>query len=874
MGLKAIKRTIKEEIAKYMDSTRSRSTDRPSSRMRSSKDQNPIEKDEFGEKTKLISTGFQVKNNEIVLSEPSREKLVQAGVYFGAGCLFIYAIFSILAAESPSYAIHGEHLRALGKIQINVFPSSDFIVDYTQSDCHNLPAVNETFGRRIDGSIDFVFCHDAVPFLINGQRPHDHEIHLAPHNIGLTKVIYYFTMKIYNVHTIELSFAGEVKSVVFGISFRALRWVNEITQVLVLPVETASPDCCSILIPRGFIATVLANPLFYNGTKFGPRTLLQAWGKHQFLDEFEMDISCNQSVTFSILFGAAPGLFDDIPRYPYIYGSEFSSRSSATTVLANTHCDFVLSYESSLDDHSEIVSDPHVYTSYNYPWLQDDSKEFPDCQQFRAHFHSTPSSLRQIAIDIKSLENGVLTLYFDIDKTNLGLCIFTKPLSNISFYEVPNEVKEYRIDCLTIEFCPNKALAESYGFLLHLAKGIVDPVNVTCAQTFTLTDDKPQAIFHGDDTFMFDLSGDLFSPICIVNNCTQCKTRGIQIDIASICPKEDLVICISDPPFFINGKMVKLENMTQRWNPHESIVVISGTFFYNENFLYLTTTDDTIHASRSSISFLAAHVFTEKIEVIMFPTHADNITLQFRLPEHNSLIWITLALGTEKNVLQKFRQGRYRDPPCEYRLIAGPPDWSNQDFGRNLAVFSDTNPFIDHYLLSSLYSIQIPAGCAPTLALTSSLVSNIEDDYTIHYVMISKQEACQGTVIWTSGGYQNPFQFFTNLYPWVSHEIFCSSFRINVTVEIVSVGSGLLYLEFHGMGNRNQTCNKAFNGTDGIQSAICTENNVNGVFMNCTQNDDWAQMGGCSLRIHINKIVENLIPKHLQEEFVVDECCC
>ncbi|CAJ0914052.1 unnamed protein product, partial [Mesorhabditis belari] len=87
-----------------------------------------------------------------------------------------------------------------------------------------------------------------------------------------------------------------------------------------------------------------------------------------------------------------------------------------------------------------------------------------------------------------------------------------------------------------------------------------------------------------------------------------------------------------------------------------------------------------------------------------------------------------------------------------------------------------------------------------------------------------KQEICNGETIILSHGYQDPTRLpkapEDNGYE-LQHDIFCYSFTVNITVEVVSIGKGRLWLTFH---DRDRKQKRVKNNTEPFMAA-----NVSGI---------------------------------------------
>ncbi|CAJ0947620.1 unnamed protein product, partial [Mesorhabditis belari] len=224
---------------------------------------------------------------------------------------------------------------------------------------------------------------------------------------------------------------------------------------------------------------------------------------------------------------------------------------------------------------------------------------------------------------------------------------------------------------LAVTFCPlDHPQNARFGFVAKLGMAPVEPPeNVTCLRTITLTKDEPQAVFGGGSVLEAE---SLFGKVCNV----------------------------SKSPLPINGRYPEIGQWNARFYTDNSSSILT-TQFIADGFIYLNDASDL---------------------VILFIDGYTN--MKYRVEKSNRPTWIIAAFNIfEFRKLRKIREDRTSNP-CEYKIYAGPPSGTENHPQRLLNTYSDNDPFLEQYLLSDLYSILVPPGCAPSLAVDFKFCKN------------------------------------------------------------------------------------------------------------------------------------------------------
>ncbi|CAJ0958048.1 unnamed protein product, partial [Mesorhabditis belari] len=266
--------------------------------------------------------------------------------------------------------------------------------------------------------------------------------------------------------------------------------------------------------------------------------------------------------------------------------------------------------------------------------------------------------------------------------------------------------------------------------------------------------------------------------------------------------------CVEFLPLNINSQLPQVENCTWRYDEKNNITSVQCQTRIRGPLTILTYSAGQ-NLQRSSLIF-SVESWTAKpnVQLMVVLEQLDSFTL--RVTRSDEPTWLVLSIPFFSKiyyVLQKFRWDR-GNGSCEYAFVIGPPLLDLHKSDRKLWTFSDRVPFVGQYLLASVYSIHVPPGCTPAIAVVPHKIYAWMDSQT--------QELCSGTVVITTAQYKSSFDYLNWNEPLaeLSAEIYCERYPIDVSVEVVELLSGRLSLDFFDqmnglLGNISLTADKA-----------------------------------------------------------------
>ncbi|CAJ0916842.1 unnamed protein product, partial [Mesorhabditis belari] len=260
--------------------------------------------------------------------------------------------------------------------------------------------------------------------------------------------------------------------------------------------------------------------------------------------------------------------------------------------------------------------------------------------------------------------------------------------------------------------------------------------------------------------------------ICSVVACDECS---ITLDFSYLCSDEKTIDFLScnieskDLPFTLTNKnLVDLSNCLKRATIG-NLSLKSCTWDSKDKQLGITwDIHSTIDAS--TIAFLFRVNQYMKVNTsflpIPFTTKVDNF--EFSLAESYQNTWIALAF--DQGILNYIDlESKNNNETCNYELWLDNPPGDNGGYpDKQLLTIKETEPLVEQYLENSRYSLQIPAGCSPTIQLRQT------------------DKDAGGTALVTTLGYLDPYNEFPDDY-YLSRMIYCVSFLSNVTLEVMRV---------------------------------------------------------------------------------------
>ncbi|CAJ0925506.1 unnamed protein product, partial [Mesorhabditis belari] len=170
---------------------------------------------------------------------------------------------------------------------------------------------------------------------------------------------------------------------------------------------------------------------------------------------------------------------------------------------------------------------------------------------------------------------------------------------------------------------------------------------------------------------------------------------------------------------------------------------------------------------------------------------------------------------------------------CEYQIVNGPPSNFLSHPELLLNTYRDTDVFQDQALTSPSYSIYIPPGCAPSIALMT---------YSLGTDATPRLRNCGGTVFLVVLEDQTSVPLYQ-----IDADYFCDLFPVNISFQTNSMGFGQISVQYL----------KNF-GDDWIDSDINTTlSNVQEVKLQCHIMSKWEKYKRCFVKIHFVRSFDN-----------------
>ncbi|CAJ0933964.1 unnamed protein product, partial [Mesorhabditis belari] len=533
----------------------------------------------------------------------------------------------------------------------------------------------------------------------------------------------------------------------------------------------------------------------------------------QILVRRNVDLTCLFLGHYLAFFGSDPGLLMKNPIKLGL-GSAYQtlrSRASVTTIFTTDDCTFCLYTRTENELYPVTIGYPELLTSHNYPWIFDDPSEFPDCQIFHPEFFSLKPD-EKLELSVISVENGNLTLY----TSNELVCVLAKFPQKFSLVANSTEKQIFEGNCIKFEFC-SLPLNEHSGFEIEIGRPVVEPQDKKCEMTIELTSKDPQAIIH------------VYVGVCIL--------QRLAFALQPICTPSIM-------PFLFNGRSTQMGNWTiRKLNSGHSV---TSTRITLGEKVYLSPAGMITFIYQSAISFLASGTAFEEIDFYLWPSEEQlplNLLNHFDMVEHGR--WVTVKMQANyKWIDQRNRDRSTIDQRSEYRWIIGPPAGIESHPERELALYNDDQPFVEQFLFSDQYSFDIPAGCAPGLAINTSA-----ECLELHE---RKQKLCDGQIFVASNGYGTPAKLEKNEdfdgANDVNYTITCDSWPVNITIEVTSIGNGKLSYEFLTLAGNDvlitPKTKQAFNDSASAVRGITIYWNVTGKLLT---------MNGLLMKVHFTK---------------------
>ncbi|CAJ0948530.1 unnamed protein product, partial [Mesorhabditis belari] len=745
-----------------------------------------------------------------------------------------------LTEESPSTTIHGNDLRDLKNFIISTKNGTDFFLDFSHHGCQNIHDP-----RLVDKESGCVrLCLDPFPFFVNHQVPVPAKCHQPlPHQWNMTQMLYSYTFIYENLPLNRLNIVASTKfNTIFGISIRVRQWIDESQRLLVVPVDPSENEY--ILVKTNVITTIVVPAL---EEKFYQQTMAAGIEEtNYYCLEYQSDITCNARALYSIYSGPVPSLSkaDELHLIDLQAKQSFISKTTALTVFTKSNCSFCLSatLKKGKPKLSAFYDTGTVFTSYNYPWSLIDSKLSDDCET------ATATDFSIVMTKIETLENGILHLtgYQDSDCEadvyyNQS---FSKPMDN--------ETQVLDVSCLKIKWCPNNQTDSlATGVLLKLRSNLArSPFELNCSRTIELTKVQPHLILNGLLIYQNTIKTKLFLPICVTNGHASGEKRII-IDLSVQCSLLTLgSACPSKSPIEINGEVVNLDYCSKTFTTQRETLLLTCRFHF-EGFVYVRVYDqrDLETASQSAISFRSEE-WTKSPRGFELIPYGDQLIATYHFEQQINPTWISLSLNRPGVTLIKFRWAHMGEK-CAYDLNSGPPEWTEMiDENKTLITFRDDEAFVTQFLESNLYSILVPPGCAPSINIYREYGKVFE--WLLDFQLQVVQHLCNGTVIFDTAGYQNPFEYHDiydeKQFHW--QNVTCDLFLIDIVVEVISLGNENLILNFQ---KENGTTELVFLARSTTLPHIEQRFNYRGV--NVVRNIDLFReyMDGCFVRIHVTR---------------------
>ncbi|CAJ0940072.1 unnamed protein product, partial [Mesorhabditis belari] len=772
-----------------------------------------------------------------------------------------------LSRQNPSFAIHGARLARLKQIHIIGCEGCDFLVDFTQRDCQNLSEQQNKIINTIARNFTD-YCLDPWPFFVDGQEPRmlcDNPMSYTP---KLDQQLYLCSMRVEKEGMIKVEAKENVTllGLQFALSFRVTKWVNDSQKAFVIPASLHIYTPEVVFIPRGYLPTLVANPDLSSPGYFGSLVALYtSGGSRNVVDckNFEPDITCTDNTRYSAYYGSDPGLTKDEKDNLMDIGPEKNiySRTTSTSIFANQLCSFCLVFVSGMPGkYEEQLDYPTVFTSFNYPWELDDPSEYPLCQQFLANFSTVvPQSLRRVLMRIDFLEGGTLRIQGSYNDD--GSCHREKPTEQISFTEPPKDQIHWKVNCIALTWCPDRPLSsDSFGFVLRAQQDPdITPDDIDCVKTFYLTDDEPQFISHSLNIQY--ARAEYARSVCVRHKqCDMGEDCRFLVDIPLTCTPEEAKKRSKISPVQINGGYPELENCTIRHSPNDEKVFITCQTIIEESFVALRV-HDTI-AFPSAVSVRAIKAMDDSVDSVVIPSDfligkhtPDTVLLSMKLEASDLPLWISFIFpraDTSGKRLQKLRSD-HTESACEYKLVSGPPLVKDFHPERELMTFKDPDPFIPQFIETILVSVLVPAGCTPSLSFVQAVA---------YSGFIRSINLCDGTIIMESLGYQNPFEFpIVANFSSIEYRITCNSYRVNISVEVISIGNGHLELDFLESNNDLDSKNESLISSTQTVPFNVNKSNMTGLVARWRLNpSSHVEMIGCLLLISFNRSIPPSLP--------------
>ncbi|CAJ0935023.1 unnamed protein product, partial [Mesorhabditis belari] len=718
-----------------------------------------------------------------------------------------------LNPKNPSFAIHGATLARSKKITIIGCDECDFLMDFTQRDCQNEPDdVQISYKSKIARNFTD-YCLDSWPFLIDGIEPTMLCGNPMPYTSDLIKQLYPCSMRLEQKRAVIVEAKEghtEFVDVQYALSFRVSKWINESQKAFVVPASFSTYIPEMVLIPKDYVGIVVTNgdlsrldgPFVMMYPSAGSRLVAQC-------NNLKEDITCIDSARYSMFFGSAPGLAQNVDNHLMDIGVNrnafsraLSNLDSFESILLLLPCKELLNigYADQLDNST-------VTTSLNFPWELDDPTQFPDAQWFLSRFSAViESSMRMLIIRVDKLHGGTLQLLGSrgAEKT----CNVGDYTQNVSFTEPTNEEIRWKLDCLWIIWRPKQPMNDSFGFVLRTKRDPdIFPDDVVCAKSFYLTKDQPHFILHAINVqyARTDSSdNENGTSLCVRHQwCKMDEDCRFLVDLPITCSHDEAKKLSKTSPIQINGQYPDLENCTVRYSSRsdDKVFITCQTIIQASFVAFRVRNIQNIRGSAVSVRAIKwiddpLDSFVIASDFVTSKGSPNTTHLSMKVPPFDRPFWISFAFpwNSHQSVkrLEKLRLD-HNNSRCEYRLVSGPPLYNECHKERELMLFSDLDPFIPQFVETLLVSVLIPSGCAPSLSLVQ----------TLDFLSFNRSiDLCAGQIMMESLGYQNPFEFpIEKTFNSIEYRITCKSYRVNVEIEELWLdGSSTLIPQCNWMG--------------------------------------------------------------------------
>ncbi|CAJ0934221.1 unnamed protein product, partial [Mesorhabditis belari] len=607
-----------------------------------------------------------------------------------------------------------------------------FLIDYSRRDCANEPIdTNE------------ITCFDPIPFTINGEfLSYTNCYGLMPFEMDLVSSRYlFFCVFEINADTLFVESMENTTNFEYAILFRVKEWSDVGKKILIMPADREPENPCIALVAPNTIVTVVAHPDAFdsnNGPSFEVAVNFYSIGDQFALPcPFQIETTCNHDMLLNVFSGSTPALLDEnqpnfLVRLPVSKSSAL--RVSVASMFSTSDCTYCLIFTSNVDvDNSyaflydEWRHDLHPIslTSYEYPWYFGETQLHEDCFVLQTSYSR-----------YKDEEDPDFQTYDDFLAETNKCQRKVEPVLNISLSSaILNADFDTMGLCFWFQWCPNPGFSYQKGFDLLLT-----PVYLKdCDLTYFLTDNNPSIVFHGV-YFMSHLE----DQICFeVENCTNCEPMVVTSRYCSFNETKDG--CALASPFNFKNTLADLKCSYQK-EEEQNLIKERCTFCLEEKLILAVNGNIDIFQSAIMISKVKFQVDLEPT----FTVGAKILTTNAKILALDQRKLVVFALGSTLTpvsnlVLSEFRWSHApEEMNCEYRFCIGPPRLhENDSLAEPVLTFRDSDVFVPQFLLSDVYTVEIPQFCSPLYSIEPI------KDYQRETAILD-QNLCEGTALITS----------------------------------------------------------------------------------------------------------------------------